>query len=162
MKTLGRCLLASRLPASRIAASCRPPTPLLRRAASTSATAAADAAEDGTVQAIDGLRLPWEYVVTRRPVGDDVEVVLVRAGQRMSVSVQLVPEPRLVPLHDHVDAAPSCVCSELTPCLSRSRGDPESPTSSHHCPPFHPRHRRTLSPHLCRHRARYRVCTTAT
>ena len=51
MKTLGRCLLASRLPASRLAASCRPPAPLLRRAASTSATAAADAAAAGTTAA---------------------------------------------------------------------------------------------------------------
>jgi hypothetical protein len=68
-----------------------------------------DVAEDGTVQAMAELRLPWEYLVTSRSAGESLDVELVRDGQSVSVSVEVAAEPRLVPLHDQVDASPSYV-----------------------------------------------------
>ena len=68
-----------------------------------------DLAEDGTVEAWPGLRMPWEYLVTKRPVGDDIEIEIARDGSRFSKTVRLVAEPRLVPFHDGVDASPSYV-----------------------------------------------------
>jgi len=66
-------------------------------------------AEDGTVQALPGLRLPWEYCITKKPCGEAVELEISRDGHLHTASVELVPEPRLVPYHDHVDASPSYV-----------------------------------------------------
>ena len=66
-------------------------------------------ADDGTVEAMHGLRLPWDYLVTRRPVGEQVALELLRDGKPLSGSVRLVAEPRLVPFHHQVDASPSYV-----------------------------------------------------
>ena len=68
-----------------------------------------DMAEDGTVQAMPGLRLPWEYCVTRHPTGHVVELDILRHGRPSKVKVALVPEPRAVAFHDGVDASPSYV-----------------------------------------------------
>ena len=68
-----------------------------------------EVAEDGTVQAMPGLRLPWEYCVTRQPVGAEIDVEVSREGKTSSVRVPLVAEPRLVAFHDSVDATPSYV-----------------------------------------------------
>lgn len=62
-------------------------------------------AEDGSVQAMGELRLPWEYLITRRPSGEAIEIEYVRDGRTSSGQLQLVPEPRLVPYHDRVDAS---------------------------------------------------------
>lgn len=61
-------------------------------------------AEDGTVEAMPGLRLPWEYLVTRRAVGESIEVEVLRNGSRFTASVPLVPDLRLVAFHDGVRA----------------------------------------------------------
>ena len=53
--------------------------------------------------------MPWEYAVTRRPVGEEIEVELMREGWKSVSRVRLVPEPRLVPFHDSVDASPNYV-----------------------------------------------------
>jgi len=68
-----------------------------------------DLAEDGTVEAWPGLRLPWEYLITRRTCGEVIELEIARDGHRTTCSVALVEEPRLVPFHDGVDASPSYV-----------------------------------------------------
>jgi hypothetical protein len=66
-------------------------------------------AEDGTVEAMEGLRLPWEYCITAKTCGEVVELELLRDGYTHKVDVRLAAEPRLVPLHDGVDASPSYV-----------------------------------------------------
>ena len=48
-------------------------------------------------------------LTTRRPVGEQVELELLRDGAVVSGAVRLVAEPRLVPFHHQVDAAPSYV-----------------------------------------------------
>mmetsp|Transcript_17893 Transcript_17893/g.44918 ORF Transcript_17893/g.44918 Transcript_17893/m.44918 type:complete len:270 (+) Transcript_17893:39-848(+) len=66
-------------------------------------------ADDGTVEAMHGLRLPWEFLITRRPVEHQITVELLRDGNKLSGQVRLVAEPRLVPFHHQVDASPSYV-----------------------------------------------------
>jgi len=68
-----------------------------------------EVAEDGTVQAMPGLRLPWEYCVTRKPAGEEIELEMTRGGRAIVTRVPLLPEPRLVAFHDAVDATPSYV-----------------------------------------------------
>ena len=45
-------------------------------------------AEDGSVQAMAGLRLPWEYLITRRPSGQSLELEISRDGRSFCESVR--------------------------------------------------------------------------
>jgi hypothetical protein len=63
--------------------------------------------EDGTVKFRGHERLPHEYLVTRRPVGDMIELELMRKGETITREVALVVKPRLVPATDGLDAFPS-------------------------------------------------------
>ena len=60
-----------------------------------------EVAEDGTVQALPGLRLPWEYCITKKPCGEAVELEISRDGHLHTASVELVPQLRLVLSRDH-------------------------------------------------------------
>ena len=71
------------------------------------------------VQAIPGLRLPWDYCVTKKRVGESIEIEISRDGQPRAFSVELVPEPRLVPFHDQVSTLPR-LPSPSKPCHARA------------------------------------------
>jgi S1-C subfamily serine protease len=59
--------------------------------------------------------LHWTYLVTRRPVGEDIDVVVLRKAEtgddmmEMSFNIELAPLPKLLPRIIHVDYHPTYV-----------------------------------------------------
>lgn len=57
--------------------------------------------------------LPWTYLITRRPVGDHVNVVVLRKAQtgmeEVSFEIELTPPPKLLPRIIYVDYIPTYV-----------------------------------------------------